>query len=251
MTAIVDWDPNASQWPAVVAAIRAGTAPPDIVASPLWQVYGPLLQTARFVIGQIGQSLDGRIATPTGHSHYINGPAAIIHLHRLRALVDAVMVGVGTAVADNPQLTVRHVEGANPARIIIDRTGRLPNSAQCLRDDGARRVVFQQADVVRPQGVEVVKLQGERFRPQEILTALDTLGFRRVLLEGGAFTLSRFLAEGCIDRLHVMVAPLLIGSGPTGFNLPPIEKLDAARRPHTRVYPMPGGDVLFDCEMNP
>ena len=71
-------------------------------------------------VGQIGQSLDGRIATPTGHSHYINGPAGLDHLHRLRALVDAVLVGVGTAIADDPQLTVRRVAGPNPARVVLD-----------------------------------------------------------------------------------------------------------------------------------
>lgn len=252
MTAIVDWDRNATQWPAVCAAVRAGTAPADIAASPLWPVYGPLSAdggSMPFVIGQIGQSLDGRIATPTGHSHYINGSAAIVHLHRLRALADAVMIGVGTAVTDDPQLTVRHVDGPRPARIVIDPAGRLPDTARCLEDDGARRVVIQQADVVRPFGVEVVKLQGARFEPADILAALKTLGFSRILLEGGAFTLSRFIAADCIDRLHAMVAPLIIGSGPTGFNLPPISSLDAARRPRTRVYAMPGGDVLFDCDM--
>jgi riboflavin biosynthesis pyrimidine reductase len=63
------------------------------------------------VVGQIGQSLDGRIATESGHSKYINGPAGLTHLHRLRALVDAVVIGVGTAIADDPQLTVRRVAG--------------------------------------------------------------------------------------------------------------------------------------------
>ena len=75
------------------------------------------------VVGQIGQSLDGRVATATGHSHYINGPAGLAHLHRLRALVDAVVVGVGTALADDPQLTVRRVAGPQPGAG-GDRPGR-------------------------------------------------------------------------------------------------------------------------------
>ena len=82
------------------------------------------------VVGQIGQSLDGRIATETGHSKYINGPAGLAHLHRLRSLVDGVVIGVGTAIADDPQLTVRRVSGPQPARIIIDPKGRLGAEAE-------------------------------------------------------------------------------------------------------------------------
>src|SRR6187402_131582 len=102
------------------------------------------------VVGQIGQSLDGRIATESGHSKYINGPSGLTHLHRLRALVDAVVIGVGTAVADNPQLTVRRVSGPHPARVVIDPRGRLPPDARLLADDGVRRIVIVGNDA-RPQ----------------------------------------------------------------------------------------------------
>ena len=90
-----------------------------------------------FVVAQLGQSLDGRIALPSGESRYINGPAALDHLHRLRAAVDAVIVGIGAVIADNPQLTVRRVEGRNPARIIVDPNGRLPAPCRCLEENGA------------------------------------------------------------------------------------------------------------------
>src|SRR2546430_15216721 len=83
----------------------------------------------------------GRIATVTGHSKYINGPAGLAHLHRLRALVDGVLVGIGTAVADDPQLTVRRVAGPSPARIVLDPRGRLPPDARVLTADGTRRIV--------------------------------------------------------------------------------------------------------------
>src|SRR3954454_19347186 len=83
-----------------------------------------------FVVAQLGQSLDGRIATSTGASRSINGTCALDHLHRLRAHVDAVIVGVGTVIADNPMLTVRRVPGPNPARVFIDPHGRLPETAQ-------------------------------------------------------------------------------------------------------------------------
>src|SRR5215204_1570064 len=129
-------------WTAIPGAFRALTKPlPD----PWEAVFGPLRSGEiddMMVIGQIGQSLDGRVATESGHSHYINGPAGLAHLHRLRALVDAVVVGVGTAVADDPQLTVRRVEGPNPVRVVIDPRGRLPAAARMLADDNTRRIVI-------------------------------------------------------------------------------------------------------------
>ena len=96
---------------------------------------------------------------PSGHSHYINGEAGLAHLHRLRALVDAVVVGVGTAIADDPQLTVRRVDGPSPARVIVDPNGRLPPTARVLAADGIRRLVVTAADARTrlPGGVEVVR----------------------------------------------------------------------------------------------
>jgi len=98
-------------WTPVPQAFRALTYP---LPAPWEELFGPLRHSRvddLVVVAQIGQSLDGRVATETGHSHYINGPAGLAHLHRLRALVDAVVIGVGTALADDPQLTVRRVTG--------------------------------------------------------------------------------------------------------------------------------------------
>ena len=78
-----------------------------------------------FVVAQLGQSLDGRIATLSGESRWINAGGALDHVHRIRATVDAVMVGVGTVVADDPLLNVRRVEGRHPVRVVIDPTGRV------------------------------------------------------------------------------------------------------------------------------
>src|SRR5438128_40350 len=100
-------------WTEVPHLIRCGKAFPE----PWESLFGGLRATSSarpITVGQIGQSLDGRIATLSGHSQYINGPEGIAHLHRLRALVDAVVVGAGTVRADDPQLTVRHVSGPNP-----------------------------------------------------------------------------------------------------------------------------------------
>jgi riboflavin-specific deaminase-like protein len=205
------------------------------------------------VVGQIGQSLDGRIATASGHSRYINGPEGLCHLHRLRSLVDAVLVGVGTALADDPQLTVRHVAGPHPARVVLDPKGRLAGCAKVFTCDGVRRVVVT-AEGTRcavNSDVEVLALPAAngRIEPSVILAALAKRGLRRILIEGGAETVSCFLNAGCLDRLHVIVAPIIIGSGRPGFVLPPIERADQALRVPMRAFQL-GDEILFDCDLS-
>jgi riboflavin-specific deaminase-like protein len=236
-----------------MAAIRSGcrNIPP-----PWDALYGPLQYGAiddLVVIAQIGQSLDGRIATLSGHSHYINGPDGLIHLHRLRALVDAVVVGVGTAVADDPQLTVRRVAGPSPARVIIDPNGRLPSDARALAEDGVRRLVVgaeQHGSALRAD-VERVVLPADQgqIEPAAILSALAARGLRRILVEGGAGTISRFLEAGCLDRIHIVVAPIILGAGRASLDVKPIERVEQALRPRTRVH-MLGEEVLFDCDLS-
>lgn len=244
-----DW---IDDWDAVPQAIRTGgRLPPAFEA-----IFSPLRHGAvddLLVIGQLGQSLDGRIATAGGRLETINGPEGLTHLHRLRAVVDAVVVGVGTALCDDPRLTVRRVSGKNPARVVIDPHGKLPADATLLAEDGTRRLVVtaQGTRSDLPAGVERVPLPaaaGGRLEPAAILRALAAKGFRRVLIEGGADTLSRFLAAGCLDRLHVVVAPVILGSGRAGCTLPPIADADDALRPRTRVHPL-GDEVLFDCDL--
>jgi diaminohydroxyphosphoribosylaminopyrimidine deaminase/5-amino-6-(5-phosphoribosylamino)uracil reductase len=205
-----------------------------------------------FVIAQLGQSLDGRIATVTGDSKYINGAAALDHLHRLRAAVDVVVVGIGTVLADDPQLSVRRVSGRNPARAVIDPRGRLPPEARCVAGNGAPcLVIYAETSLVRP-GIEAIRLPAQadgRLCPQAILSALGARGFGRILIEGGARTISTFLDEGCLDRLHVLVSPVLIGSGQPGLDLRPVPALKNALRPATRAHLLPGGEVLFDCDL--
>lgn len=204
------------------------------------------------VVAQLGQSLDGRIATATGASKYISGFEALKHLHRLRAEVDAVLIGVGTLIADDPALTVRHVEGRDPVRVVIDPDGRGPHDAQILTDGRADVVFIVKPGVSAPAGARRLELSAApdgRFTPAAIIDALRGIGLGRVLVEGGADTLARFLDAEAIDLLHVLVAPIILGSGKAGFSLAPIDQLDEAIRPQTAVHLFNDGDVLFTCDL--
>ena len=242
-------------WPSLIdlAAGEGVCGPPDPEACPLWRLYAPVAEgrgSDPFVIGQLGQSLDGRVATATGKSRYINGPEAIRHLHRLRALVDAVVVGVGTVIADDPQLSVREVDGPCPVRVVIDPNFRMPDCARML-GDGAPILAVQCEERSRGGGIEplVVERRAEGIAPGDIVAALHARGFRRILVEGGATTISAFLAAGALHRFHLSIAPIVIGSGPVGINLPPIDELDGALRPGTMTHQL-GDDVVFDCDFS-
>jgi riboflavin-specific deaminase-like protein len=202
-----------------------------------------------FVIAQIGQSLDGRIATETGHSHYVTGEVSRVHLHRLRALVDAVIVGAGTVAADDPQLTVRHVDGRNPLRVVLDPRSRLAADRRVFCDAAAPTLhLVNECSAAAPVPQAVVDSRDGRVAPAAILELLAARGLRRVLVEGGGVTVSRFLEAGLLDRLHVVVAPLIIGSGRPAITLAPIERLDTALRPPARSQRM-GDDLFYDLDL--
>ncbi|MFD0481041.1 RibD family protein [Kineococcus sp. GCM10028916] len=194
--------------------------------------YAPLLLAGRTgVVAQLGQSLDGCIATASGDSHFVTGEADREHLHRLRALVDAVVVGPGTVRTDDPQLTVRAVEGPNPVRVVLDPRGT-------LLDRGVLR------DPV------TVHLVGEQARsPRTVLKTLRERGLRRILVEGGGATVSDWVAAGLVDRLYLTVAPLVVGrGGRRGISLPDVEPLTDCLRPPARRHLL-GDDVCFELDL--
>lgn len=230
-------------------------APGDAVLSPL---YGPLLGPPTYpdgcyVLGRMAQSLDGRIATATGASHWISGPEDIVHTHRLRALFDAVVVGAGTVRADDPQLTTREVEGPSPVRVILDTDRRLDARYRVFRD-GPETLLLCAPDAPgedRVGNAAVLRLPraGKGLAIAAVLAALAARGLRRVFVEGGGITVSRFLAAGALDRLHVTIAPLLIGSGIPAFTLPEVATLTDVLRFDWSVHRV-GGDLLVDIPLS-
>jgi diaminohydroxyphosphoribosylaminopyrimidine deaminase / 5-amino-6-(5-phosphoribosylamino)uracil reductase len=151
---------------------------------------------------------------------------------------------------------VRRIPGRNPARVVIDPKGRIPVTARCLDGaDGCRRLVIRAEGVMAPAlsgGVEVITVAADaagRLDPKATVTALHAHGLRTLLIEGGAWTVSEFINAGAVDRLHVLVAPVILGSGKPGLSLKPIDRLAEALRPATRIFALADGDVLFDCDL--
>ncbi|HWK73990.1 MAG TPA: RibD family protein [Povalibacter sp.] len=218
-------------------------------------LYLPLAGGRAEVVGQLGQSLDGFIATACGHSHYVTGEPSLLHLHRLRALCDAVVVGAGTVAADDPQLTTRRVSGENPLRVVLDPQLRLSGTSRVFSDGQAPTLRVRACGVPLPDGLRApgvedmeVPAAAGRLELPVLLEKLHARGLNVILIEGGGVTVSAFLEAGLLDRLHVAVAPFFIGEGRPGVRLPPVSRLDECHRPLTRTYKL-GEDVLFDCDL--
>jgi len=208
----------------------------------------------QIVVGQLGQSLDGQIATATDQSKYINGADGLAHLHVLRAWADVVIVGVGTVIADDPRLTVRLVPGEHPMRLVLDPKGRIPSNAQLLTEPAVRTVVMTAVDSQSsdlPEHVEVVPFattaQGQ-LSPSAVLQWLSEQGYQRILVEGGPATLEGFMAANCIDHLHLLTSALLLGVGRPGINQPAPRHLSEARRFVVTAHPL-GDDLLLACHL--
>lgn len=215
-------------------------------------LYDPLLSAASFVVGRLAQSLDGFIATSRGESQWISGPEDIAHTHRLRAISDAVVVGAGTVRADNPQLTTRLVEGSNPVRVVLDPLGRL-GSHHRVFDGTAETLLVAGSDVDVPDRVGAARVmrvprRGHALDLRQLVEALANRGLRRLFIEGGGQTVSRFLAADLLDRLHITVSPLLMGEGIKAFPVPPIPSLPEARRFQWTTHQI-GCDVLLDIDL--
>ncbi|MFB9377882.1 RibD family protein [Kineococcus gynurae] len=199
------------------------------------------------VVAQLGQSLDGCVATRSGDACFVTGEADREHLHRLRALVDAVVVGPGTVAADDPQLTVRAVVGPHPVRVVLDPRGTLAG-ARLLREPD---VLWLRGGTGAPAspGAEVVRLPPEGFAPRAIRRLLAARGLGRVLVEGGGRTVSAWIDAGQVDLLFLTVAPFVIGAGGRrGLALADVEPLAAVPRPPVRRHLL-GADVCFELDL--
>jgi riboflavin-specific deaminase-like protein len=229
------------------AGVRARRAL-DAQAERLFEQYAPLCAPSSecFVVAHLGQSLDGRIGPPSGEPEAITGPEDMRHNHRMRALFDVVLVGAGTVCNDNPQLTVRHVEGENPVRVVLDPDRRLSSNYAIFNDVLAPTLLLCRSELCGPgerHGQAELVGVNDGCSPRAVLQELERRGLRRIFVEGGGVTVSRFLAASCLDRLQLAISPLIMGQGRPGIDLGETLRL----RPSVRRFEL-DDDILFECQ---
>ncbi len=208
-----------------------------------------------YVTLKFAQTLDGRIATVTGHARWLSSPPSLRLAHRLRAVHDAILVGSGTILADDPALTCRLVRGRDPIRIVLDSGLRLSSDAKVF-SDGKRTIVAStgraSADrrrLLEKKGVEVLKIGEDPEGRIDLRKLLLTLGKRDIsslLVEGGASVATTFLKENLVDRLLVILTPKIVGNGVNAIDDLGIRRMDDALGFSFQRITRLGDDLVLD-----
>lgn len=207
------------------------------------------------VIYKCAMTLDGKISTVTGASRWISGEESRTEVHRMRTRMDAVMVGVDTVIADNPELTVRHVRGRNPLRVVVDTRLRTPESVRLLSDGNAAGTLIATTETnprvhlrYQQQGATILVCQRDnngRVSLRDLLLQLGERGVQSVLLEGGGRLAGSMLEQGMIDEFVFFLAPKLLGSdGFSPFNLVGRTSMEQAFRLNITRVSRSGVDIV-------
>jgi diaminohydroxyphosphoribosylaminopyrimidine deaminase/5-amino-6-(5-phosphoribosylamino)uracil reductase len=213
-----------------------------------------------YVTLKFAQTLDGRIATAHGSSLWISSPESLKIGHRLRATHDAILVGVGTVLKDDPELTTRLVKGRNPVRVILDSKLRIPLDARVLSGQAAAKTLVTAtpaADKLRlaalsEMGIEVLTVPPDNSGRVDIRELLKTLAARQissVLVEGGSEIYTSFFKLGLVDKIVGIIAPKILGKGTDTIGELNIKDLNQALKlSFTRVY-RSGEDIVVEGKM--
>jgi len=201
------------------------------------------------------QTIDGRIASRTGDARWVSGESSLRLAHQLRAAHDAVLVGIGTVLADDPQLTVRLVPGRSPTRVVVDSGLRIPLEANVLAAAEAPTIIAttpqaseDRAAAIRARGARVLRTNADMDAHVDLGDLLGRLradGIRSLLIEGGRGIITTALRERLVDRLTVCIAPKVIGEGIAAVGDLHIDRLRDAITFERAGFTAYGGDVVF------
>ena len=210
-----------------------------------------------YITVKYAQTLDGRIATKTGDSQWISSEASRKYVHNLRAINDCIMVGAGTIAADNPQLTVRHVKGKNPLRIIVDSKLRIPIKSSVLKDKDSHLTIVATTSkapatkitAIKKLGVEVLVVKKEKNGKVSLSSLLKELGKKEimsVLVEGGSEVVTSLLKVNLVDKMIIPISPRIIGKGLEAIGDLNINKISNAIKFSSFKTMKKGDDLIFE-----
>ena len=207
-----------------------------------------LINNKKILFGQIGQSLDGKIALNNGNSHYINEKDSITYLHCLRSISDAVLVGVNTIIKDNPLLTTRKITGSNPIRIIIDPSLKLTNKYKIFKDNNTNIIFTNTSSKKKLKNSVIITFPKKNFT-KNIYKYLKSMSLNNILIEGGPTTLSKFIDLKLLNIMQFIISPTLIGSGIDSLKLKPITNLNKAIRVKNTISKL-GKEIIVTLNFN-
>ena len=244
-------------------------------AAPGLRILSLVMSSRPTVVASFAQTLDGKIAGPDGSSRWISGSETLDLAHRLRGENDAILVGIRTVLADDPELSCRIDGYDSPLRVILDSGLRLPLDSRIVRtaeryrtlvltadaEQGAAspgsaapeersgadaRQAARQALVNRSIEVASCTKNGDILDPVEVLSRLSERRTESLFIEGGNRVLSSFLRAGLIDRLVVVIAPMVLGGGVPAFSELGAQTLADAARLHSVSTKMMGNDLVWE-----
>ena len=212
-----------------------------------------------YVTLKIAQTIDGRIATSTGHARWITSKPARKEAHRIRANNDAILVGIGTVLADNPQLNVRLVKGNNPVRIVLDSNLKIPFTSQLLNDEFVHQTIIatssnnmEKLDHIKKTGAHIWQIEKDNNGHVSLKALLKKIGQARmssVMVEGGAEIFTSFIKEKLADRIVFLLAPKILGAGKNAIGDLGINLVDDCIRLKNIKTKKMGEDLLIDADI--